>query len=458
MTLRYSLTLLCCAIASSIVADAPPQIAAAVDELVQPYLDAEIVNAVSIGVLQKDTQWTRHYGQLSVDQPSKPDDSTIYELGSISKVFTGILLADAVVAQRLRLDQPINDFLPQVKAHNQEVGDSIELQHLSTHVSGLPRMPGNMQPADVMNPYADYDRNKMIEFMTTVRPARKPGTKGEYSNLAVGLLGEILAMEAGKTYEMLLEKNLTKPLKMSETSVTLSSDQRQHLAPPHNSDRQPDKNWDLNSFAGAGGIRSNTIDMLTFVKAQLNPSDDQIGKAIQLAWSQHLPEHDGAFAMGLGWHIARDGHTRWHNGQTGGYHTAMFVDRRTDIGIIVLCNTATGEIDALAESIIQSLAGMQVKPRSFPKLATVEPETAARLAGTYRISPNFALTVRAEGEKLFLQATGQPEVRIYPNSNTQWRLRVVDAQLTFDLPEEGPCRSVTLHQNGLDLPAPRQTE
>jgi D-alanyl-D-alanine-carboxypeptidase/D-alanyl-D-alanine-endopeptidase len=440
--------------ASTARADAPPEIAGAVDKLVQPYLDAHVVNAISIGVVQGDKQWSRHYGQLSEKQPKKPDDQTIYELGSISKVFTGILLADAVVQKRVRLNQAVGELVPELKA-NEEVGEAIQLKHLSTHVSGLPRMPINMRPADIENPYADYDRDMMIAFLTKLKPIRKPGVKGEYSNLAVGLLGQILAIEADQSYMQLLKQNLTGPLEMSQTSVKLGADQQSHLAPPHDSDRQVTKNWDLNSFVGAGGIRSNTTDMLKFISAQLKPNKERIGKAIDLAWREQLPSQDEAVAMGLGWHIARDGATRWHNGQTGGYHTSMLVDRRIHAGVILMCNTATGELDALAESVIRVVAGMNVEPRKFPKQVQVDKEIVSRLAGRYQLAPGLILTVRPDVEKLFVMLTGQGEARVYPDSETKWRYIVVDAQLTFDLPKKGSCTAVTLHQAGRDMRSPR---
>ncbi len=231
--MRNAIFMLWLATTTTLLADAPPELAASVDKLVQPYVDAEIVNAVSIGIVQGDNQWSRHYGQLSAKQQGQPDDSTIYELGSISKVFTGILLADAVVSERVRLDEPIGELLPVLNTKNKEVGDSIQLRHLATHVSGLPRLPGNLKPADPTNPYVDYDREKMVDFMSSVKPRRKPGEKAEYSNLAVGLLGQLLSMEAKLSYEQLLKKRITDPLKMEETSVILNAEQKSHLAPPH---------------------------------------------------------------------------------------------------------------------------------------------------------------------------------------------------------------------------------
>ena len=160
-----------------------------------------------------------------------------------------------------------------------------------------------------MNPYADYGRKQLTEFMSQVHPDRQPGVATEYSNLAAGLLGDLLAARAGMSYEALLVQNIARPLAMTDTCLTLSDDQQQRLAPPHNADRMPDVNWEFDALAGAGAIRSTTKDMLIFLQANLDPPAGPLGKAIELAWQEHLPAKGDAFAMGLGWHIARDGET-----------------------------------------------------------------------------------------------------------------------------------------------------
>ncbi len=427
----------------------------AIAELVQPYLDAEIVNAVSIGVVSGDQSWTANFGKLSKAINRAPSDTTIYEIGSETKVFTGILLAHEVEAGRLQLDQPIGTLMTKLNTENKKVGDSILLRHLSTHTSGLPRMPNNMEPADPTNPYADYGRERLIDFMCQVQPTRAPDVSFEYSNLAVGLLGDLIAAEAHVDYETIMKRTIATPLGMRDTCLKLNDDQTKRLAPPHNADLAPEKNWDFDAFAGAGSIRSTAADMIRFIQANLNPPEGTLGKAIDLAWKQHLPAKGDDFAMGLGWHIARDGKTRWHNGQTGGYRSMLMVNRDVHAGVIVLSNTASGEVDAIGESIMQTLAGMKVKPRTFPAMKKVDPQVVAQLAGHYQLVPGFVLEVRANDDQLFVRATGQPELRVYPKSETEWYYKIVDAQLTFERPQSGQCTAVTLHQNGRDMKAQR---
>ena len=428
-----------------------------VDELVQPYLDGKVVNAVSIGIVQGDKSWSRHYGRLQIDSPQKPTDSTLYEIGSMTKVFTGILLADAVETGRVRLDQSIGSMMKKLASANPTVGESILLRHLATHTSGLPRLPGNLDPTNA-DPYAAYNRRLLGEFISQVRPDREPGSKKEYSNLGFGLLGDLLSAEAGMSYEKLLATNITHPLEMPDTVVTLSADQKQRLAPPHNADRDPDRNWGFDALAGTGAIRSTTQDMLRFIQANLAPPDGSLGKAMELAWKQHRPADGQDFAMGLGWHIARDGQTRWHNGQTGGYHSMILISRELEAGVVVLCNTASGRIDALAESIIRAMAGMKVEPAKIAQAKVIPADVVERLQGRYQLAPAFILSVRSDGQKLFVQATNQAEFRVYAESETRWKYRVVDASLTFELPPQGTASAVTLHQNGRDMRAARIDE
>ena len=200
--------------------------------------------------------------------------------------------------------------------------------------------------------------------------------------------------------------------------------------------------------------------MLKFIQANLDPPDGKLGEAIELAWKQHVPARGSSFAMGLGWHIARDGSTRWHNGQTAGYHSMLMISRPGGFGVVVLCNTASMEVDALTESIVRLMAGMEVKPREFKRAVVkqVDPDVMKRLAGRYELVPGFVLTVTIRDDKLYVQATNQAALRVFPESDTRWNYRAVKASLTFDLPEAGNCKAVTLHQNGRTLTGQRLTD
>jgi D-alanyl-D-alanine-carboxypeptidase/D-alanyl-D-alanine-endopeptidase len=423
--------------------------------LVEPYLTHHKVNAISVGVISNGKTWTKNFGTLDTEGTVSPNEKTLYEIGSISKVFTSLLLAEAAESGRLKLDDPISTVMKELAEKNPTVGNTITFKHLSLHMSGLPVMPDNISPADSTNPFDGYDRAMLTEYMLSVKPARKPGEVYEYSNLAVGLLGDLLAREAGVSYEALLKEKLTGPLKMSDTTIKLTPEQLSRFAPPHNAALLPDKAWDFDALAGCGAIRSNINDMLLFAEASLNPPEGPLGKAIELAWTQHKPANNGNHAMGLGWMIALDGSTRWHNGQTGGYQSMMLVSRQADCAVVLLCNTAGSGTDALAEQIIQTAMGLDVQPRTFDKEVKVDPMVAKRLEGKYELAPGIVITVQVKDGRMMAQLTGQQFLALIPRSETEWKYQLVDATLKFELPESGNSPKVTLLQAGRVMPSPR---
>jgi CubicO group peptidase (beta-lactamase class C family) len=410
-----------------------------------------------VGVIVDGQPSSFGYGRLSAKDDRQPDGATEYEIGSISKVFTGILLASAVQHKEAKLDQRIQELLPadvelSIKDH------PIRLWHLATHTAGLPRLPDNMSPADPNNPYADYSVDQLYEFLRTFQPNRPPEEKSDYSNLGGGLLGHLLARGADMSYEQLLQERIAQPLQMTSTAIELTPLMKQRLAPPHSADGTPSANWDIPTLAGAGAIRSTVDDMLSFLAAQLEPPEGSLGKAIDLAWQVHWrPNEAGQFSIGLGWHVAHDRQTRWHNGGTGGYHSMMLANRNLNVAVVVLCNTATQEIDRLGEDLVKLLAGVPVEPRKFPKEmeVAISADVLVRYVGRYALTPQFVLTVTRKGDELHVQATGQPAVRVFPKSETEWFYKVVDAQLTFKVNDDGKCDSLVLHQNGRDVPGRR---
>jgi len=433
-----------------------PSLRMRIDQLAQPYLDSETVVGMTIGVLHNGQTETMGYGRTGTKGTPVPNGETIYEIGSLSKVFTGVLLADAVVRGQVRLDQPAGELLPPDVKMPIRREQAITLQDLSTHVSGLPRLPDNMKFKNPENPYADYTTEDLNAFLKNYQLTRAPGEKSEYSNLGTGLLGQLLASQAHSPYEQLLRERIATPLDMSSTTITLNSRQQFRLALPHLADGQPTQNWDIPTLAGAGAIRSSTNDILRFAAANLTPPPGQLGQALEMAWSIHQePVNKEDFAMGLGWMVARDGKTRWHNGQTGGYHSILYVNREIPAAVVILTNTATGEVDRLGEDIIRMLAGAKVEPRVFEKTVIVPPDVLQKYVGKYKLAPGAVFTVSVDEGKLMVGLTGQPTFQVFARSETEWYYKVVKATLTFEPDKNGDCHSLVLFQSGVKQKATR---
>ncbi len=317
---------------------------------------------VTIGVVQHGVRRIFSYGT------TKPD--SVFEIGSITKTFTGLLLAQAVQQKQVRLDEPVRALLPAGTVAAPASGPEITLLDLSAQRSGLPRMPDNFHPADETNPYADYDKKALYAFIASHGVAMPAKPEFAYSNLGVGLLGQALAERAGTSYEALLKKEITGPLGMNDTAVTLSASMRARFVPGHDGEHKPAHAWDQDALAGAGAIRSTAADMLTFLEAQLHPdhlprsvSASPEGKHLAAALAaSHVLQGDAGDGMhiSLNWLRRDDSGTFWHNGGTGGYSACALFNPDADFAVIVLLNTSPGErpfMDELAAHVAQRLAG-----------------------------------------------------------------------------------------------------
>jgi serine-type D-Ala-D-Ala carboxypeptidase/endopeptidase len=421
--------------------------------LADPLVDDGQVVGLVVGVFRNGESQFLAYGETAKGSGEKPTEKTVYEIGSATKAITGVLLADMVRRGELKLDAPLQSLLPADVKLDVFDGKPITLEHVATHSSGLPRLPDNLKPADPTNPYADFTPEQMYEFLRKHKLSRAPG-KYEYSNLAMGLLGHELARSRKLTYEELFLQRIARPLKMSDTRIALDADQSRRLAKPYNAALEPEKNWDIPTLAGAGGIRSTAADMLKFVEANLADDEKPLTQSIRLSHEKRFGPESGP-AVALGWHIAGDGITRWHNGMTGGYASWVSIVPKYGVGVVVLSNTASPEIDKLGELITRLACGDDVPPPARRTVVAVPLATLKSYEGTYPLSPAFALTVTVEAGKLMVQATGQQKLEVFAESPTKFFYKVVDAQLTFEPGPEGRAESVTLHQNGLDQKAKR---
>ena len=318
---------------------------------------------VTIGVVLHGARRILSYGA------TKPD--AIFEIGSISKTFTGLILAQMVEQKKVRLDEPVRALLPPGTVAAPASGAEITLLDLSTQRSGLPRLPENFKPADPDNPYADYDEKALYAFVAAHGLALPPKQVFGYSNLGVGLLGQALADRAGTTYEALLHKEVTGPLGMRETVITLPAPLRARFAPGHDGEHKPARAWDLGALAGAGAIRSSAADMLRYLEAQLHPDHlpptaraTAEGKTLAAAIAaSHVPQADVGDGMhiALNWFRVDATGSIWHNGATGGHSAFALFNPEKDFAVIVLSNTSVGEdnfADNLGKHVVQRLTGM----------------------------------------------------------------------------------------------------
>lgn len=356
LAVGVGLALLCAACAgASTVAEAEPDAETPSQRAGEPLSEPQIRNllaefvdedrqsvGVVAGVTSAEGRFVVGYGHLSADDPTRPDGDTVFEIGSITKVFTSTVLADLVSRGELGLEVPVQSLLGDEVRMPARNGADITLGHLATHSSGLPRLPDNFDPADPANPYADYTVEDLNAFLTSHELARDIGEAVEYSNVGYGLLGHALTLREAIDFETLIGERILEPLQMTDTAIELTPALRERLAPGHDGRLRPAANWDLPTLAGAGALRSTVNDLLTFLEANIGLRESSLQEAMEFARVPRRSDPALGMDIGLGWIIASEDDLRfvWHNGATGGYASFIGFDPAAVEGIVVLSNSA----------------------------------------------------------------------------------------------------------------------
>jgi CubicO group peptidase (beta-lactamase class C family) len=417
---------------------------------------------VVVGVIDPAGRRIIAYGRRDQGDTRALDGDTEFEIGSITKVFTSLVLADMVLKGEVKLDDPAAKYLPPgvtMPGHN---GKQISLVDLDTHTSGLPRLPSNLAPRDPANPYADYTADRLYQFLSGYQLPRDPGAQWEYSNLGVGLLGQLLSRRAGLDYETLVKARVLAPLGMTGTTITLTPEEVSRLAIGHDSSLARAANWDLLALDGAGGLRSTANDLLTFLAAELGYADTPLKADMAFLLTVRRPTGVPNLSQALGWEVLTTPSDEivQHGGGTGGYHTLIAFDPKRRIGVVVMTNAETvmGADDIgmhiLTGSRVATLPPPPPPPPERHAIA-VGPEVLDRYVGRYQLAPQVFLTITRDGDRLFAQLPGQANYEIFPQTPTDFFWKVVDAQVTFAVAADGRATGLVLHQNGRNLPGPR---
>ena len=342
-------------------ADAVAALRVKIDAVAQPFIDDGRAMGLVVGVVSPEGTHVFGYGRKLKGEDGSPDGDSLFEIGSITKVFTGLVLAGMAEEGLVKLDDPVRTLLPEGVKVPARGDKEITLLNLSTHSSALPRVPLALLFAGLENPYAKFQPEQLYEALAATELQKDIGGQSEYSNLGVGLLGHALALRAGMSYEELVKQRVCQPLSLADTTVTLSDEQRARLATGHTAEGEPTGNWDFDALAGAGAIRSTAHDMLRFASAQLGLTESPLAAAIATSQQVHFDGEGGRY--GLGWVLqkARGGELDfiWHNGGTGGYCSFLGIVKQKQLGVVVLCNTSLigrgSAADEVAGNVIRSL-------------------------------------------------------------------------------------------------------
>ncbi|MEU3570405.1 serine hydrolase domain-containing protein [Kitasatospora sp. NPDC036755] len=285
-----------------------------------------------------------------------PGPHTLFDIGSVTKVFTSLVLARLALDGAVRLDEPLAEVLggaPDGRAAVPAKGPQpITLRHLATHTSGLPRLPRGMLAPSLLSPnrpdpYADCTAERVLDGLARTRLRTTPGRGFRYSNLGAGLLGLALARRSGLGFEELVAREVCAPLGLADTCVRSDREQSARLAHGHTPGGRPVPHWTFADVPGMGGLRSTAADLTTFLRAQLAAErEPEAPLSPAIALTRETRHRVNPFAWThLGWlghrlHTQQGGHLQiWHNGGTGGFRSFVAFDPEKQVGVVVLVNT-----------------------------------------------------------------------------------------------------------------------
>ncbi|HEY5078484.1 MAG TPA: serine hydrolase [Opitutaceae bacterium] len=417
----------------------------------QTKLDAfvkESSGGASVAWVDPDGTAFYQAGTFSSDDARAITPDTKFELGSISKVFTALLLAESERLGKVsRLDPAAKYLLPPGDPAQAALA-KITLLSLTTHTSGLPRMPTNFG-ADASNsdPYSAYDEAMLVAALRSDGPAAPAGRAMAYSNFGAAVLGEALAAAWGTSYADALKAHVLDPLGLKATSVGLAGlPPAPDLAPGHVQGKTVPV-WTFKSFAPAGAVRSSARDMAIFLSACLGKEGSPLRSSIDATLKPEFSSDSTGGHIGMGWLLADEGEPTiaWHNGATAGSHAFVAFDAKAGAGVVILANFQKG-----SEGLGFGLLGS--KPPT-PKDESVK--DAADYVGTYPLTPQFAISITEANGVLRGQATGQPSFGMARVSDDRFSIVGVVAEISFERDASGKVISLVLHQNGADQRALR---
>lgn len=380
---------------------------------------------------------------------------SVFEIGSITKTFTGALLADMVARGEVALEDPVSKYLPAGVVVPSRGGREITLLDLATHRSGLPGLPDNVLPGDLSNPYADYTIEALYAFLSGHELRRAPGAEAEYSNLGFGLLGHALARAAGTTYRGLLRERILDPLGMDATGHVVRGEATGALTRGHKHGRVVGHWSTTEAFDGAGGLYSSMADMLKYLAANVGPPRTDLERAMRDAHRPRGP-FDERSEIGLGWRTERyDGATVVeHGGVSGGYSARIGFDPERGVGFVRLTNT-TAFPDNLGLHFLVNGPPPEVAEVDVPG------DLLHRYVGTYELAPGTHFFIRLEDDGTLTAQGGRNTVRfrMYADSDSSFVVKRVPARLAFPTGASGEVEAMALGSRTLrrvsdDTPPP----
>lgn len=396
--------------------------------------------AAAVAVIERGEVETRGHGHRDGTDAAAPDAATQFQIGSITKVFTDLLLAEMVAADKVTYATTIGALLPKTLALRNPAVAKITLEALATHRSGLPRLPSNLDLGETRDPYAEFGVDDLHAAVAAARDRQPLGRFYTYSNFGVGLLGQLLAEVDGRGYRSALQHRVLAPLHLPHAAFKPGANAATAI-----SGGKPVHAWRFDALAGAGALWASVDDLARLLQVYLGKQTH--GLQHKLADDLEVVAPAGGFEVSRVWHVARAGTqpVYWHNGGTAGFHSfaGFRPDTKRGIAILVSGDADPTEIGLRWLNATASNAQM--------------PKIESALFGQYALTPQFGIGIHESHGTLVAQATGQPAFALHAVGDDWYAFGDVDASVHF-VRDDGKVAALELAQNGQLQRAPRAAE
>jgi CubicO group peptidase (beta-lactamase class C family) len=414
-----------------------------------------------VGVVTPEGRRVTSLGRLAVGDSREVGPDTVFEIGSVTKVFTAILLADMVRTGNVSANDSILQYLPADVAKHARGLKNTTLADLATHTAGFPFWPSGIPAtADGARQMASYSVDQLFQFVGTFEPAPDAAGRWMYSNTDVGLLGVLLARKAGSTFDSMVESRIARPLRMTSTSVAVMAAMQPRLASGHDAELKPSQAWNVPTLAAAGSLHSSVNDLLTLLAAISDPTTIVAGAMpIMLATRRQAP----GFQQALGWMALDAGPGKGlllHDGNTLGFASSVVYDPESRTGVVVLSNSSASVSDIARHIARPSIPLAKPLPPAPRKTAIViDPALLDAYSGLYEPGPGVTFTVTRERDGLTLQIPGLPPMNLRPESTVDFFVAEnTRVTVTFDVDATGRVTGLLLKAPTGNVQAIRRRE
>jgi serine-type D-Ala-D-Ala carboxypeptidase/endopeptidase len=411
---------------------------------------------IVVGIMDANGSSIISYGKLDNGTDQQVNGDTVFELGSITKTFTGLLLQDMVDRGQMKLDDPVAKYLPKSVKMPTYNGKEITLLHLATHTSGLPATSVTWTPKRADNPRADYTIERLYNFLSDCNLTREPGTKYEYSTVGTALLGHTIALKAGSDYESLVVERICRPLKMDSTLITLTPEMKTRFAAGHNPFGYAVSNSYWGALAPGAAFRSTANDLLKYVSANIGITPSDLTPLMKKTHLFQAHQDINDIDIGLTWDIMRqpDGSKIIaKSGATDGFASYIAFSPSLRRGIVVLCNCQDFDVFSIGKLLLES----QWQSDKRLKEKNLKPALLDSYVGQYRQSSHSpsdpCMNIYRQGDRLFTLFTVLKKFpfvcELLPESENCFFERLSCTSITFSRDAQDKVTGLTMNYQGI---------